>query len=391
MKENNNTMNKLNPNKVEIIKVKRDKEINKKIEQKIIPNPMEIPVIQTIDLEKNEPRNITTAPNKNGVKQKKNYKHLKITAKNKETKDTNSSNASSQKFNYIGVLLNKKMLGRSLPKNCINNGVISDIPNNSSNNIKRVISSNNIIIVNNSNGNDNSQKIKNINAKNNSNGFKNINKKNNHNNINLIREFRENKFINKNNNQIKKNNQQKIINENTNQNRNMKNNLDIKIINKKICNNSNNKIRANNSFNNSSNGAFNNRASVYVYNEGKPTPLTKNKTLKFNHLQIMMANNVFSQKTKRSMSSSINIPRNKLKQLNNQELMNGFVIYPDNELIKSTNNNAIFCTILENDKINKNKMKKINEQEKNPPKKKNNLYQYLILKGNASYLIRNCM
>ena len=212
---------------------------------------------------------------------------------------------------------------------------------------------------------------------------------------NIIKEFRENKFINnnKNINQLKKSNQQKIMNDNLNPyyNRNLKNNIDIKLMNKKVFNNSNNKIRSNNSFNNSSNAIFNNRHTIYNNNDGKITPLTKNKTLKFNNMQSLMINNIFSHKTKRSMSSSINIPRNKLKQLNNQELMNGFVIYPDNDLIRSTNNNGMFSTILENERVTKNRLRKHIENEKNVPKKKNNLYQYLILKGNASYLIRYCM
>ena len=400
MKENN-ALNKVNLIKNDIIKVKRDKEISKKLEPKLTQNIMDIQPVQTIDLEKSDSRNIT-APNKIGIKQKKNYKHLKITAKNKENKDikdikeTNSTNAPNQKSNYIEILMNKKMLGRSLPKNYnygnINNGVNIDIPNYSSNNIKRVISSNNIVIINNSNGNENFQKIINVNFKNNSNGFKN-NKKINYKN-NIIKEFRENKFINnKNINQLKKSNQQKIIIDNLNPyyNRNIKNNIDIKLINKKMFNNSNNKIRSNNSFNSSSNGIFNNRHTIYNNNDGKITPLTKNKILKFNNMQSLMINNILSHKTKRSMSSSINIPRNKLKQINSQELMNGFVIYPDNDLIRSTNNNGMFSTILENERITKNKLRKHIENEKNVPKKKNNLYQYLILKGNASYLIRYCM
>ena len=91
------------------------------------------------------------------------------------------------------------------------------------------------------------------------------------------------------------------------------------------------------------------------------------------------------------MSSSINIQRNKLKQINNQEILSGLVIYPENELMRSTNN-GIFSTIIENERIPKTKIIKNKiEQDKNALRKKCNLYQYIILKGNASYLVRNCM
>ena len=257
MKENA-ILKKININKNEFIKVKREKEL-KKIEQ----NGIEVPALQTIDLTKNDSRNIT-APNKVGIKQKKNYKHLKITAKNKEIKDINSSNAINNKQNNVIILLSKKMLGRSLPKNYnynnISNNIKMDIPNDNSNNIKRITSSNNLVMIkNNNNEIDNFQKIKNINPKNNSNGFKNnvkINYKNG-----IVKEFRENKFINK-NNQIKKHNQHEVSNDtlNSNYNKINRNNFDIKIVNKKIIDNSNNKkIRPNNSFNNSSNAIFNNR------------------------------------------------------------------------------------------------------------------------------------
>ena len=370
MKDNCN-LNKVNQLKNDFIKVKKDKDVNKKLEPKIIQRVMDIQPVPSIDISKNDSRNIT-APNKVGLKQKKNYKHLKITAKNKENKDIITPNSmNSKQLNFVGnLLLSKKILGRSLPKNYnsknIKNNINIDMSNEVNNNIKRITSTNNIIIANNNNGIEHFQKIKNINQKNNSNGFKN-------------NRNRENKFINKNN--LMKSCQPEILN----YNKNIKNNLEIIIINKKVYDNSSNnkKIRANNSFNNSSNGTF---------NKGRGLGLQKNKTLKSTNTQGLIMNNMVLYKTKRSMSSSINVPRNKLKQMNNQDLLNGFVIYPENDLIKSTNNNGMFSTIIENERIYKNKIIKTkNEQEKNPPKKKNNLYQYLILKGNASYLVRNCM
>ena len=79
------------------------------------------------------------------------------------------------------------------------------------------------------------------------------------------------------------------------------------------------------------------------------------------------------------MSSSITIPRNQLKQMNSQIIMNGFGLYIENDLMRSANNTM----------THKNKKQK--QKPKQEPNKKNNIYQYLILKGNASYLIRNCM
>ena len=374
--KDNAKLNKVNPIKNDIIKVKR--ESNKKMESKI----MEIQPVPTLDILKNESRN-STAPNKNGTKQKPNYKHLKITAKNKELKDIPSSKLlNNRQCNYLVNLLSNKMQGRSLPKNynkLINNNMNIDIPNYSSNNIKRITSCNDIIIVNKNNGSEPLQKIKGINPKNNSIGFKKI--KTNDYKTEMIKEFRENKFIIK--KDIKKSNQREVFNDSSN-NKIAKNNLDFKILNQKIYNNSNNKqIRSNNSFNNSSNR---------IFNGGKINSFTKNKTLKSNNLQNLIMNNMILHKTKRSMSSSINIPRNKLKEMNNKETLNGMVIYPDNMVMRSINNNGIFDTIIENEKIPKNKItKNKNEQEKNAYKKKNNFYHYLILKGNASYLIKNCM
>ena len=83
-------INKPTQNKNDIIKVKREKELTKKIDPKLIQNILEVQSMQS-DLSTNDPRH-TTAPNKNGQKSKKNYKHLKITAKNKDLKDISSSN-----------------------------------------------------------------------------------------------------------------------------------------------------------------------------------------------------------------------------------------------------------------------------------------------------------
>ena len=61
--------------------------------------------------------------------------------------------------------------------------------------------------------------------------------------------------------------------------------------------------------------------------------------------------------------------------------MNGFGMYIENNLMKSVNNTI----------THKNKNKNQIQKQKQEINKKSNIYQYLILKGNASYLVKNCM
>ena len=162
----------------------------------------------------------------------------------------------------------------------------------------------------------------------------------------------------------KKNNQKEILNDtfNTNNfngnNNNIKNNHNLgnKKINHQIS--YNNMIRPSNSFNNSS---FQNKINN-CNNEGKNIQ-PKNNFLIANNLQNILINNMNANNSKRSMSSSTNITRNKLKQRNDQFLLNGLVIYPQNELMKSTNINDNFNGILDHND-NKNKIVKKMEQEK---------------------------
>ena len=152
----------------------------------------------------------------------------------------------------------------------------------------------------------------------------------------------------------------------------------------KFQNKKNKKIKSNNSFNNSSKAAYNNFQSnlnnnqIYIDEKG-----LKSKNIKrgYNFQNIIVSNSITLNKAKRSMSSSITIPRNQLKQMNSQIIMNGFGLYIENDLMRSANNTM----------THKNKNKKQKQKPKQEPNKKNNIYQYLILKGNASYLIRNCM
>jgi len=325
---------------------------------------MDIQPTRTIDLEKNELRQITV-PNKQGYKQKKIYKHLKITAKNKDIdKIMSRSPINNKQNNYANVFSN------NLDYNDIN----YNINNYRLNKINQIISNSNINIISNYNNLDNLNKTPKSN-------FKNSNLMNFETEILKKEKFRENSEI-------------KIINLNGNLNPNNINrqanyinfniNKGIKVVSPQI--NINNAIRPNHSFNDSSN---------ILFLSGKNT-VPKNRVLNANNLK----NYIINSMNKKALSSSLNVQINRLKQNNNQEqeVLSGLVIYPENELMRKTNSNAILkdkfnFNEIEIEKIDIKKMiKQKFEQEKNLiNKKKNNLYQYLILKGNASYLVKNCM
>ena len=319
--------------------------------------------MRTIDLEKNELRQITV-PNKLGYKQKKIYKHLKITAKNKDIDKIMSPSPINNKYSNNANIF--------LPNNLDYNDINYNINNYRLNKINEIISNSNINLVNNYNN------------------IENLNKtpKSNYKNVCLMN-F-ETEFMKK--EKLKENQENKMMNKNSNLNPNNINrqlnyinlniNKGIKVVNPQI--NINNAIRPNNSFNDSSNILFLN---------GKNT-IPRNRALNANNLKNYIINNL----NKRSLSSSLNAQINRLKQDNNQELLSGLVIYPENEFMKKTNNNSIFrdrfeFNEIEIEKIDIKKMIKDKFQREKDllNKKKNNLYQYLILKGNASYLVKYCM
>ena len=361
----------------------------KKVEQKIIKDSIGIYPFKALNFIRREIRN-TTAPNKN-LPIKKAFQHLKITAKNKDMKELISSNIINGKINnYNDIILTKKILGKSLPKNSLKKNNLykayqeneNKIQNLSSNDTKNILVNNNNVIIQ-------KKELENYSNKNKSNGFiKSINS------TSIFNPIIENAKVNDDYNLIQVNRKRikkameldylylNKINRN--------NNFDIKLINNKINkfnniqNKKNKKIKSNNSFNNSSKAAYNNFQSnlnnnlIYIDEKG-----LKSKNIKrgYNFQNIIVSNSITLNKAKRSMSSSITIPRNQLKQMNSQIIMNGFGLYIENDLMRSANNTV----------THKNKNKKQKQKPKQEPNKKNNIYQYLILKGNASYLIRNCM
>ena len=385
---------KLNPIKESIIKQKKEKEnlkySKKKPEQKLIKDLIGIYPIKGANFVKNEIRN-TTAPNKNRSQIKKNFQHLKITAKNKNMKEliyTNILN-NNRINNYNEIIRPRKILGKSLPKNSLKNNKMfninqeNDNQNLSSNDTKNILSNNNIIVL--------KKEMNNCNNKNKSNGFnRNIYSYNKFNPIlENVKANDDYKIINQN---LRKKNRKTFELDYNHMNKikiNRNNNNDMNVINKKIIQNNininlNKKLKSNNSFNNNStNIAFNNFQNNFNSNNINyidiNEKLTNPKNVKrINNFQNILGNHTLIN-NKRSMSSSITIPRNQLKQINSQIIMNGFGMYIENDLMRSVNNN--------NTLINKAK----NKPKKQEPPKKNNIYQFLILKGNASYLIRNCM
>ena len=324
---------------------------------------MDIQPVRTIDLEKNELRQITV-PNKQGNKQKKIYKHLKITARNKDIDGIMSPSPINHNLrNYTNILV---------PYNLDYNDFNYNINNYRLNKINQIISNSNINIINNYNNIEYLNKTPKSNYKNGAlmNFETEVIKNEKH------KENQENKIMNKNRylNPSNINRQLNYMNYNINKG--------IKVVNPQI--NLNNAIRPNNSFNDSSNMLFLN---------GKNT-IPKNRALNTNNLK----NYIINSMNKRSLSSSLNVQINRLKQDKNQELLSGLVIYPESELMRKTNNYGIFkdkfeFNELEIEKIDIKKMIKDKFQKEKDllNKKKNNLYQYLILKGNASYLVQYCM
>ena len=143
----------------------------KKVEQKIIKDSIGIYPFKALNFIRREIRN-TTAPNKN-LPIKKAFQHLKITAKNKDMKELISSNIINGKINnYNDIILTKKILGKSLPKNCLKKNNLykayqeneNKIQNLSSNDTKNILVNNNNVIIQ-------KKELENYSNKNKSNGF----------------------------------------------------------------------------------------------------------------------------------------------------------------------------------------------------------------------------
>ena len=314
-----------------------------------------------IVLMSNQDSRNTTAPNDSIKKQKRYNKHLKITAKNKDNiKSINSTNTNmnvkinNQNQNIDLEKIAKKILGKSYPKNIKVNSNNNKKETSKNTNLKRINSSNNILIVNNNNVIDYfTQKILEGNHKSKNKGS-------------LDNKIKNNKLSEFTQNNSKQNNKMGLFNITLHSNYN---NFDEYKTN---INNFKNKNTIRNSLNNTSD----------LTNATKTTMQPSN-------------NKLYSIKR----SSSIDVQKNMTKQLNKRENQKDIMIYEQIQSMKDINIIKMENEKIGSDKIHRAKSKNNvikmvkgkNEEQNNLKKKNNNLYQYLILKGNASYLVKNCM
>ena len=401
MKNRANILNKINSFKNNIIEGKREKSKSKSsINNQDNKNSFE--TNERTNNIRNEKRNDTAICI--SAQRIKCYKHMKITAKNKDSNNEYLfSNKISKQKNYYNEVLSfsDKAMNKSIPKN-----IKQDINNKKQNKInttKRNNSSNNILIRRN-------KSIGNL--------TKIFVNKNNENKKNKkIRKNNDNKVIANSNIDIYNKFQGNHINQ-LNQVKSQNNNFNFhsNISNNKQNFNSNNNTKNVNSTNTITIGNFNN-----IYNTSSNTVELSNRNYR---------NTSFKSKTK-VMSKCIYNPLldnnfinynaykvnknhskdkidTKIKKFND-DIQNILIIDKNEEKIsqkKYINKNK---KRIENEKFelnnNKNKRKaEVNKKKSDlksttntnlndnlSKRKSNNFYQYIILKGNASYLVKYCM
>ena len=401
MKNRANILNKINSFKNNIIEGKREKSKSKSsINNQDNKNSVE--TNEKTNNIRNEKRNGTAICI--SAQRIKCYKHMKITAKNKDSNNVYLfSNKISKQKNYYNEVLSfsDKAMNKSIPKN-----IKQDINNKKQNKInttKRNNSSNNILIRRN-------KSIGNL--------TKIFVNKNNENKKNKkIRKNTDNKVIANSNIDIYNKFQGNHINQ-LNQVKSQNNNFNFhsNISNNKQNFNSNNNTKNVNSTNTITIGNFNN-----IYNTSSNTVELSNRNYR---------NTSFKSKTK-VMSKCIYNPLldnnfinynaykvnknyskdkidTKIKKFND-DIQNILIIDKNEEKIsqkKYINKNK---KRIENEKFELNNNKNNRKAEVNKKKsdlksttntnlndnlskrKSNNFYQYIILKGNASYLVKYCM
>ena len=175
----------------------------------------------------------------------------------------------------------------------------------------------------------------------------------------------------------------------------------------KIIDDFNNKAIKNKSYNKKqkSNKSLNNTKSINIINNPNDKFLEKNQIQNISKSKLVKQNNMYNP-----ILNNINIIKIKpISFLNNDELSykhkkeikkNNIIINEVYKIVKNNKKKKKYNHISENVKNelentkNINKIiKNINEQLTNILKYENanNIYQYLILKGNASYLVKYCM
>ena len=338
------------------------------------------------NLEMHEPRN-TTAPNDSNKKPKR-YKHLKITAKNKDIQNVYSFNNKGSNDNiYFGQILSKKISSKSLSKttkkieqkNKSNKNIIKSV--NKNKNLKRINSSNNIIINDNNAIDYFTHKILE--------GNETISspKKNNKNIIDSKNDIINNYQLDT----LIQNQQMGLFNINLRK--------DMQILDEV-----NNKVYKNKSIN-KKHKSLNNTKSLNIINNTNDKFLEKNQIQNISNSKLVKQNNIYNP-----ILNNINVIKIKtISSLNNDELnykhkkeikKNNNIIHDEYKLVKNNKNNKKKNNTSENVKNELENTKNINKIIKNRNEQltnilkyenNNNIYQYLILKGNASYLVKYCM
>ena len=359
MKNKKEILNQINSYKNRIIKGEKEGQVQSIKDAKTMSYKIDKNLLYVNNISKGDARN-TTAPNAENKRIKGSH-HLRITAKNKE----NNNNNNNMVKNNREKLIPKKIIAKSLPKNvkpetCGNNTK----PKAVSRSIKKILSSNNInIIVNKENQNNN-------------------NTINNRNPITILsqkkmeeKEIISNRNGNENNNTLSEyRTNNNIIREFKNENFGKNGPVGVGVhptrggnLEEISANMNINRKKANKSSDSKRRGSKGFYSTVKsVNNKSNDKNSKMNNYFNNNHLQ---------KQVKRS--PSIDIELSKLIIRNSKEIKKcddgGNKI---NRAVKNNNNNVINNHQLENEKGGDK-----------ATKYKNNIYQYLILKGNASYLV----
>ena len=367
MKEKSKILKQINSFKNRVIKGSNEKSLlNKKVDINALQYKIESNIILSNNATYYEPRNNTTAPNTGKKKPIKNNNHVKITAKNKELQNLYTSNIKIYKDNvYIDKMLSKKTLAKSMTKNPQKN-VYPNKKSNNTHNIKRMNSSNNITIADNNAIDFFTKKMLEGTKSSDSIGRDSVSPIDQLKDSNLVQNDQMGLFsikLHSNNvdfDDINKNNTKKI----------------------RLSKHKENNTKSNKSISNTTSFTNNMNANIQ-----------KKKSVKDMSPSILHNLNA-AYKCKRS--SSVDMEANKINNNNNNDKeskkFNG-LISEEAKIKKIIKNNNKNRRILEDEKNkeknNKNIMAKIkNEQLSNYNR---NIYQYLILKGNASYLVKYCM
>ena len=328
------------------------------------------------------------------------YKHMKITAKNKDiNNDYLFSNKITKQKNYYNEALSfsDKAMNKSIPKN--NKQDINNKKQTKMNTAKRNNSSNNILIRRNKSIGNLTQIFVN---KNNENKKNKKPKKNTDNkfiansNINIynklqgnhINQFKQLKPQNNNFNLYSNiSNNKQYLNSNINtKNVNSMNTNTITVGNfNNIYNTSSNTVElSNRNFRNTSFKSKTKVMSNCIYN-----PLLDNNFINYN---VYKANKNYSKdkidmKTKKfndDIQNILIINKNEEKKYKNKKRI-------ENEKLELNNNKYNRKTEANKKKQDLKLIANNNLNDNLSKRKSNNLYQYLILKGNASYLVKYCM